>query len=169
MQNPIILILLKFQRNPHAILMKSYEILTKSHELPMKSWSNSMKSHWILAFFVSVNHETLPTHHPSWIATSTATRHEGTHRGNRLLRASASHTQFQIDLTEAKPRSSSGRASSAAWPLPGWSGGGVCASTKRRRTWAWTPSPIRLPRPGPRGPWMRLSWMWKCWEIGEEL
>ena len=34
----------------------------------------------------------MPTHHPNWIATSTATRHGGTHRGNRLLRATAAHT-----------------------------------------------------------------------------
>ena len=35
------------------------------------------------------DHDPLSTHHPSWIATSTATRHGGTHRFNRLLRATA--------------------------------------------------------------------------------
>ena len=35
------------------------------------------------------------THHPSWIATSKATRHGGTDRANRLLRAAASLSQAQ--------------------------------------------------------------------------
>ena len=42
-----------------------------------------------------MNHQILPTHLPSWIATSTATRHGGTHRGNRLLRAPATQIQQQ--------------------------------------------------------------------------
>ena len=37
-------------------------------------------------------HLSMPTHHPHWIATSTATRHGGTRRGKRLLRATAAHT-----------------------------------------------------------------------------
>ena len=38
----------------------------------------------------------MPTHHPNWIATSTATRHGGTHQGNRLLRATAAHTHQEF-------------------------------------------------------------------------
>ena len=39
--------------------------------------------------------------HPSWIATSTATRHEGTHRGNRLLGPTAAPTQFMLIRPES--------------------------------------------------------------------
>ena len=45
--------------------------------------------------------QVLPTHTPSWIATKKATRHGGTHRGNRLLRASATHTHSPHSAAQA--------------------------------------------------------------------
>ena len=47
-----------------------------------------------------LSHAHTHTHHPNRIATSTATRHGGTHRGNRLLRATAAHTQNQFNLVQ---------------------------------------------------------------------
>ena len=41
------------------------------------------------------------TPHPNWIATSTATRHGGTHRGNRLLRAATAHTHSPHSAAQA--------------------------------------------------------------------
>ena len=46
-------------------------------------------------FFFWVRNICLCPHHPHWVATSTATRHGGTHRGNRLLRATAAHAHWE--------------------------------------------------------------------------
>ena len=65
----------------------------------------------------SVIHQVLPTHRPSCIATSTATRHGGTHRGNRLLRAPAIHTQTQYLFVREPTNRSTDRSVQATLEL----------------------------------------------------
>ena len=86
------------QKKPHRYACQKRAPESVKEEKP------NMNSHVLFSSRVSqggetkhvyVIHQVLPTHTPSWIATKKATRHGGTHRGNRLLRASATHTQDQ--------------------------------------------------------------------------